>query len=314
MRSRLLAMMVLTLLGVNAGSAGEQVHTVRSGESASSIAKNYYADHELGLLLLEYNGKPDTTLHPGEKLVVPFSEDHTVARGDSWSGLAQRYLGKASLHGALAVVNGLSSEEPLPLGSRILIPVALPHVLRRGETLAVLAERYHGDADYSKVVQLFNGIEDPRRLSVGQTVVMPLTQLRLRERPSVEPKTPTVSLERPKPAADDDGAASVEQEEPPRDDGSRHGDRIRAAEEAFERGDYLQARATLESLRRAVMAAEGGSESERADVQRLLAFVYVAFDLREEACDAHRMSRPAALDSDEVSPKIRDMLAGCSSR
>ena len=80
----------------------ELVHEVRAGESASSIAKQYYGGFELTDLLLHYNGKTGAVLQPGESLRVPFCDTHIVRSGDTWSQIAQRYLGQAAEYDVIA--------------------------------------------------------------------------------------------------------------------------------------------------------------------------------------------------------------------
>ena len=51
LRAALLVSCLVALAGAGV-RAGERKHMVRDGESASSIAKHYYGDIDLGLLLL----------------------------------------------------------------------------------------------------------------------------------------------------------------------------------------------------------------------------------------------------------------------
>ena len=282
--------------------AGEKTHTVRPGESASSIAKRYYGEVELAGLLLRYNDKPGTVIHPGERLRVPYCEVHVVKPGDALSVLAKRYLGRASLHPALAELNGRSPEQPLRVGERLVIPVVVSHRLERGDTLATLAERFYGDLKLGHVLQSFNGIEDPRRMSVGQTVQVPLVSLQLREE----------VVKRPAAASPPKEPVS----QPPAPEARplpRFPEEIRSAKEAFHDGDYDRARDLLESLRGRI--GSSGNDAEKTEFWRLLSFVYVAFDLHDEACAAYRsqaeLSAGARLDPDLVSPKIRTALSEC---
>ena len=292
--------------------AGERTHTVRSGESASSIAKAYYGSVALGDLLLQYNEKSSTTIQVGEKFRIPYCEIHSVESGDSWSVLAQRYLRRASTYPAVAMLNGLSPRASLRIGSRIVFPVVLPHRLERGETLAVLAERYYEDVNLSEALQSFNQIEDPRRLSVGQALRVPLISMRLRESASRPPARRNRKPRASKPSPTSIAAADRPTSKSPTPGFGRE---IRLARTAFDQGDYGHARKMLESLRRDV--DRRGSKPEKAEVLRLLAFVYVAFDLPDDACSAYRsLARSSAetgLDADLVSPKIRDALSRCGS-
>jgi len=87
-----------------------------------------------------------------------------------------------------------------------------------------------------------------------------------------------------------------------------------AAGRSFAGGDYNRAREILESLRE-IVAGEG-TEADRRNWSRLLAFVYIALDRDADACAVYRAGSPAsgptALDPDLVSPRIRDVLLKCS--
>jgi len=329
------------VLVTGASLAAERIHVVRSGESASSIALRYYGDPELAPLLLRYNGKERSGLSTGERLRIPQCRVHVVASGDSWSGLAQRYLRRPSAHAVLASLNGHPPGDPLRVGERIMIPVSVPHRLRGGETLTDLAQRYYGDPGLSEVLRLFNGIEDPRRLPVGQTLQVPVVTLRHRDDAGRATRDPAKRNAPPPssgaPTGSDPKLARIgperaptrpatEQTEPriqpqeqtaplsptPRPLGAgdaRFGEQVREATRALSEGDYGRARRILEAVRPG--AASAGTEAERTEAHRLLAFVYVAFDLPGEACDAWQPVRHTPLDPARISPKIRQTLARC---
>ena len=64
------------------------------------------------------------------------------------------------------------------------------------------------------------------------------------------------------------------------------------------------------------MVANEGTEGDRRNWGRLLAFVYIALDRDADACAVYRAgsaaSGPTALDPDLVSPRIRDVLLKCA--
>jgi LysM repeat protein len=321
------------------GVAGERHHTVRPGESASAIARDHYGDVKLGELLLRYNGHGDTTLRIGEELRIPYCEVHRVGPGDTWSALAQRYLGGASLHPVLALLNDRKPGDTLRVGQSIKIPVMMPHELLRGESLAKLAERYYGNPVKGAILREANGIEDPRRLAVGTPLRIPLLSLWLRDMPAEEPgvspaarssgamappesATPVpefVSSPAPMPAPETvsapaaipAGPAPAEDriDEPPVD---RFTEALDAAAHRLALGAFDDVREELEALLPRIRAE--GSARDRAEAGRLLAFTYVALDLPERACAAYEAVPPAPLDPDAVSPKIRAVLADCPRR
>ncbi len=280
MRLQVAALTLLMAASLPLSWAGERAHKVRSGESASSVAKRYYGSFEAGRLVLEYNGKTGTVIHAGEILRVPFCEIHRVVRGDSWSVLARRHLARASAWRTLAELNQRDADAALAVDDRLVMPVVLSHALERGDTLASLAEHYYGDAGRGELLRRFNRIDDPRRLAVGATIEVPLVSLQLA-----------------------------------RATAGRFGTLLSKAATAFDRGEYARARTLLESSGKRIRSE--GDAQERAEFRRLLAFVYVAYDLPEDACGAWRLvAEPAVrlrLDTDLVSPKIRDVLSRCGS-
>lgn len=309
--------LVVSAMGVS--EASERKHVVAPGESVSAIAKRYYGNFELTPLLLAYNGRESTVLQPGGTLRIPYCEVHRVQRGDSWSVLSQRYMKGMSNYAVVAELNGMLPERPLQPGDQIVFPVFLEHRLERGETLGALAERYYGQPSFGRLLQESNRLDDPRRLSVGETVRVPLLDFRLTaavekvevarvRAPDPEPKkskpapipSPEQELE-PKPKPPDEPPEQFERE-------------IRSARELFHAGEFEKSRELLESIRKGV-AAESPA-AERAEYARLLAFVYVAFELPAEACEVYGSIAapvPTELDPDMVSPRIRDTLSGCFS-
>ena len=285
---------VVLLMSVFAGPgaiAGSDItHRVASGESASSIAARYYADHDLADALLGYNGKSGTVIRAGESLRIPICDEHVVVAGDSWSALAQRYLGRADGWPAVAMLNGLSPEQSLRVGQHLTFPVVLDHALRPGETLAVLAQRFYGNPKRSGVLRRFNVIDDPRRLSVGQSVEIPLVVFRAASRP-VDP-----------------APAPVPAPPPRRFTGELHSVALAVAE-----GEFEDAADRIGEVRDDVTRM--GTSAEQVELWRLLAMVSVARDEAERACQAYDalidLQADWSPDPDLVSPKVRDVLSRC---
>ena len=293
-------LLALCLGLATASMTAPRKHTVQRGESVSSIAKQYYGNYELTELLLRFNGKPDSVIRPGEELVIPLCPIHRVRGGDTLSRLAQKYLGKPLAYREIAALNGLDPARPLQVGQQIVIPVVFSHDLGRGESLAALAQRFYGDTDMGRLLQTFNGIEDPRRLAVGQSIEIPLVSFRKGGKAPEPATVPVKPTPKPKPKP-------VVLETP------RYIDKLALARKAYELGEFIRTRELLERLQPDVL--RDGNEAERIELLRLAAFVYVAFDLPVQACAAHRslarLTPKTRLDPDFVSPKIRRVLAEC---
>jgi len=254
-----------------------------------------------------YNGRESTVLQPGETLRIPHCEVHRVQRGDSWSVLSRRYLKGRSNYAVVAELNGMLPERPLQPGDEIVFPVFLEHRLQSGETLAKLAQRYYGRPRLGALLQESNRLDDPRRLSVGAIVQVPLLDFRLAPAPV---KVEVAQVVKPLPAP-----SPPEKKEPPQEPPARFTSEIETARRLFRSGEFEKSRNLLESMRQDVSSES--PPDERAEHARLLAFVYVAFDLSAEACEAYGSiaAQPSLreLDPDMVSPRIRRMLSGCAS-
>ena len=333
MRALALAL-AFVLLAVPAVGAADKVHVVAAGESAPALAKKYYGDSSLSDLLLRYNGKTGKMIHPGERLSIPYCEVYRTRSGDTWSELAKKHLGRATAAPTLAELNGYATDQPLRVGARIVVPVVLAHTLARGESLSSLAQRFYGDPTKAATLQAFSRIEDAKRLAVGTPLEIPLIAfVRAEKTQAVDDAKKPIAVAAPAPAkpAETARAAAVPDppvavaasptpgsqaappppaaEAPPRFVGP-----LDAAGRSFASGEYDRAREILESLRE-IVAGEG-TEADRRNWGRLLAFVYIALDRDADACAVYRAGSPAsgprALDPDLVSPRIRDVLLKCS--
>lgn len=322
---KIVTVVLVALAAPGAVEAAEIVHTVAPGDSVSAIAMRYFGDTDRAAVLLRYNGREGSVIHPGETLRVPHAVVHRVRPGDAGSVLAKRYLGRPSSWPQVAELNGLDPRGPLAVGQQVTFPAVLPHVLERGESLAALAERHYGDPARGKLLQAFNRIDDPRALSIGQTVEIPVFDLRLVDR---SPET-VVTRAAPAPTLtpvvaevrDEPKTRAVPAVPPARDDPPAVArtppwfpPAIQETERAFADGEFDRADAALAGL--LARADDLPTDPDRARLWRIAAFVHVAFERSEEACaafDALRVAEPeAAFDPVEVSPKIRDRLAGCA--
>jgi len=307
MRTFALAFVLLTMPAVR---AADKVHVVAAGESAPALVKKYYGDSSLSDLLLRYNGKTGKMIHPGERLSIPYCEVYRARSGDTWSELAKKHLGRATAAPALAELNGYATDQPLRVGARIVVPVVLKHTLARGESLSSLAQRFYGDPTKAATLQAFSRIEDAKRLAVGTPLEIPLIAFVRAEKTLAvdDAKKPIAVAAAPTPSSQT-APPPPAAEAPPRFVGP-----LDAAGRSFASGEYDRAREILESLREIV--ASEGTEADRRNWGRLLAFVYIALDRDADACAVYRAGSPAsgptALDPDLVSPRIRDALLKCS--
>ncbi|MCH9714266.1 MAG: LysM peptidoglycan-binding domain-containing protein [Cyanobacteria bacterium] len=208
----------LTIPGSAAASrpTGAATVTVQPGDTLSDIA----AREGVGLSqLMQANGISNADLVvvgqrlsiPGRRAAVPAAAarpnqptaTYTVKSGEILSEIAARFNTSTE---RLIQLNAIRDPNLVISGTRLQVPVpprppapkppavnrnAQEHVVRPGESLSVLAERY--GTSVSRLVAL-NQLEDPERLLVG-------TRLKLRGTPPAPKATPKPTPTKPAPTA-----------------------------------------------------------------------------------------------------------------
>ena len=277
---------------VPAARAGELTHIVTPGATLGDIAELYYGDAARSDLLRAVNELESTTIAVGSKLRIPVTDLHAVVAGDSWSELAARYWGDASLHAKLAEQVSGSSAGALRIGAELSIPALIRYRLRPGQTLAGVSRIFLGTSTRSAELARFNGIQKPRRLQIGAKLLIPVTNLQ-----------PHGTL--PSPSADVAAPAA--------ESALSFGAPLRHAVNAYMDGDYDGALEKLEKIRGQVLAE--GKLSEQSLLLRHLVFTYAAFDRNAAACDSYRalvaLDRDFRWNPDEISPKILRVTGSC---
>lgn len=92
---------------------------------------------------------------------------HTVARGETLSGIAHRYGVRL---GALAAVNGLEQPYTLRIGQRLRIPKPRRYTVQRGDTVYEIARRFR--VPIRAIIEA-NDLRPPYHLEVDQTLRIP---------------------------------------------------------------------------------------------------------------------------------------------
>lgn len=184
---------LIVVLPLSTWAADGRVYVVRPGDTLWGIAQRFGISIST---LARANGiSPRSYVYVGQHLVLPGAATsasgwYTVQRGDTLSGIAQRF--GVSLR-ALAAANGLSTRSYVYVGQRLRIPKsnATPatgtsrvYTVRRGDTLSGIAQRFGVSLD--SLIRA-NGIRNPRFIYVGQRLVIPSRSAPVASSPSPAP-------------------------------------------------------------------------------------------------------------------------------
>jgi LysM repeat protein len=169
------------------GGGDGRVHVVVGGETLAGIASRYRVSLT-ALARANDIGNPNR-IRVGQRLVVPGGghgsdaaptvEYHVVARGETLSSIAARY---GLTVRRLAEANGIIDTSTIYVGTRLALsgtafvaPGASgsgpsTHTVAAGETLSSIARRYGVGVGE---IAAANGIADPNRIRIGQTLTIP---------------------------------------------------------------------------------------------------------------------------------------------
>ena len=157
-------------------------HRVVAGDTKKKLAQHYYHDETMSEVFEIPNGATQRDLIVGEWLVIPDLANpghHTVALGETWEELADRWYGEAHLWRIIAIANHMLNQDPQP--GQVLIQPRLNrrHTMVAADTLWKLTKhnyRGHGYGQTQTMMALVaaaNRIIDPNRIKVGQVIYFP---------------------------------------------------------------------------------------------------------------------------------------------
>jgi LysM repeat protein len=310
-----LVFIALLLFAVDA-HARMIIYTARNGDTAESIAADYYGNRSLALYITEGNNLPrEAKLRAGTKVRIPTAFHYRVRRGDTLEALGGKFLDDKRRGVLLAWFNTFKANDRLREGQDIIIPFQHVHRADAPESLSSLARNFYGDPNKSRLLMDFNFRTSPM-LAKGERIVLPIGHVRVRAvhlqqvaaalpPPPGRAKQPQKQPDPPPVVA---AAPPKEAEKREEELAQRVSVKLQTAEKAYKEGSYSDVPAELDKL----LAVEDPSEAQLAEIFRLKAFAYVALGMEDLAVSSFRevLARKPdiALDEATVSPKIRSAL------
>jgi LysM repeat protein len=287
----LVVALVATFVTSDAREVSAFPYVAKKSDTLADIAQRFYGKVELEKVLVAANGLgTEVPLMPGMRIEVPAVTYHTIAPGEGWEPLAERYLGDPRRAEALALANDTMPWLPPKVGREIVIPFTLRYVVRPGDSTPSIAYRFLGKRDDAYVIDRFNELKgDP--VKPGDVVLIPLHDLELTDLGRDAARFGLASTENEGAGDDRDAQDRATRELP-------------ALETEVRRGDYLDAIVRGNQL----LGAGDLTNDSLARIHRALVEAYVAIDaepMAEAACAEWRRAAPdVALDPIELSPKI----------
>jgi phage tail protein X len=234
------------------------VHRVRQGDSLELIAAEYYGDRTKAVFIMVENRMTHARpLRPGERLRIPVSRIATTAPGDSFKTLAATFLGSELRAGFLADFNGMASDDSLPAGTQVTIPITIVHTAATAESVSDIAKAYFGDAKNAELLRRYNFLEKAA-LDKGERLIVPVYHVRL---------SPAKA-----PAMD---AESKARRDHRREAAGRAAKALPAARQAWKDGDYAAVKAALAQVEPDLDYLD---MAEAVEVGVLLGAAHVAYD------------------------------------
>jgi len=143
---------------------GTIVHLLRSGETLDSLAADYGVSRDQ--LITANRLQNVATLRVGQEIVIP-----PVNRSAPMPAEVQQLLQPRSTGAATAAITRPGDTKLVPQGG--LESSGQSYNVEKGDNPYSIARKFN--VGYNALLKI-NGIEDPRRLKIGQTLIIPKSQ------------------------------------------------------------------------------------------------------------------------------------------
>ena len=287
-----ISLSLLVLLLSTSGVLAQPVptHSVRPGDTLTSIAQRYYNDPTREEVIRRANDLlADPILLPGDRLVIPMSTFYRVKPSQTWKQIAEEVYGQSFRASVLVEANEASLRVQPDEGTELLVPFPLRHVALASESVAAIAQMYFGEGRrHVTRIRWFNALNN-NRLQRGTVILVPMVGLELSDEALTRLGKALQSATFG--ARTQQAQLSAEQEVP------KLMKMVRA-------GSFAETVA----LGNGLLGTGRLTSTQRVDIHRALATSYVALDRQDMAVQsflkALRRQPSLELDSVTTSPKV----------
>jgi hypothetical protein len=174
---------IATAVALYSLSVGAFPYVIQPGETLATVATRMYGSARRENVLVDANHldeKGGIKIVAGMRIEVPSSEVRRVSEGDTWSLLAQRWLGDAKRDQSLAKANqALAWIPPSPGQAYEVFPV-IPYIATQSTLLTDVWVRHREDPKWAWELNAFNQREGSE-VSSHEVILVPLVDLQLTE-------------------------------------------------------------------------------------------------------------------------------------